>query len=223
MKKMTSGIAFSVSVAFVTIAAFEAQAVPTGAHWVYVPNRVNPVTGELTGLYGKYCTADLYVDFEPGDTISSADFGIAGPNAGISTDGLFYQVDPPFGSDSLLMNLSLAGFHPTVAFDTAVAFGDAPPSFAQPMNWSEAGVSGAWFNTTPQPAGPSFRLARITVSIDSTFLGGQIFVTGDGPNGPLGQQDPFSGVVNVPNFLCPSPGAGALFGLAGMICLRRRR
>ncbi|MCB9838612.1 MAG: hypothetical protein H6813_04670 [Phycisphaeraceae bacterium] len=208
--------------AALTIAG-SALAVPTGAHWVQVDNSANANQGAGTGFDASWCTYDLYVDFEAGDVVSAADFGIAGPNAGLSTDGTFFQVGPPFGGDSYLSNLGFAAFFPNVEYDTAIALGGSTPSFAQAMAWNEGGVTGAWFNTTPTAASPSLHLARVTVNIGATFLGGQIFVTGNGPSGEFGTTVPSTGVVNIPNAKVPTPGALALFGLAGAAATRRRR
>lgn len=216
--------------AFAAMMSNPASAAPTGAHWEAICNRYNPVTGEETGLHLEWNTFDLFVTLEPGDTIGAIDFGIAGPNYGLSTDGTFYQTPAPFGSDSVKRNLSFAEFSLTAPFDTAVAMNNEDLSFGAAMTWDENGVTGAWFSTNHNAVEGPVWVARVTISSDALFLGGQIFVSGDGPNGEFGMNIPQTGVVNIPQGAFQSPGdctvptSGAIAILAlPAISFRRRR
>jgi hypothetical protein len=225
----------SIAVITALSAATSALALPTGAHWKNVDNCFNPVTGELTGLHEIYATYDLFVDLEPGDSITVIDSGGSGPNEGIRMAfGTFFQSDPPFGSDSYIQNLSFAAFDVTLPFDTAVALGNEAIVSTSPINWDPSGVVGTWFsaNAGTPVAGPSVHIMRVTVRHGFGFLGGEIFVSGTGPNGDFGTNDPSTGVVDVPNAISiypddddcvPTPGAPSIFAIAGLAALRRRR
>lgn len=209
--------------AALTIAG-SAFAVPQGAYWEMVDNTTN-IAGTDTGFENSWMTFDLFVDLEPGDVVGAIDFGIAGGNAGLSTDGAFFNAGPPFGSDSHKVALSFAGFAGDNEYDTAVAMNNEDLSFAAAMNWDPAGVTGAWFSSAANQVGGPVFVARISVSADAEFLGGQLFVSGTGPNGNFGQEieNIPLGVVDIPNAKIPTPGALALFGLAGAAATRRRR
>ena len=186
------------------------------AFWVELDNSVNPANGNPTGLDDGsydgtvYRTFDLFVilppngDGGPPETngVYAADFGIAGPNTGLSTDGVFYQTPEPIGSDSVVANETAAPFEDRVFFDTAVAMEGALFSFALPMDWDPAGVRGAWFvNPAVQPLEDGhFFIARITISADASELGGQCFVSDQRCNpGDFGSCIPQVGVHIIPN------------------------
>ena len=231
MISMSQKLMCAAGASVLAIAAQQASAIPQGAYWEAVANCTNPVTGESTGLEDAWRTYDLFVDLELGDVVGAIDFGIAGGNSGLSTDGVFFQTPPPFGGDSVRQNESFAAFSPTVPFDTAVAMNDEPLSFAAAMDWDPAGVTGAWFSADQNQVGGPLFVARITVSSDTTFLGGQVFVSGTGPNGNFGQEieNVPLGVIDIPNAgfatgdCVPSPGAGGVFAAASLLALRRRR
>ena len=209
--------------AALTIAG-SAMAVPTGAHWEMIDNSTTAGPGGV-GLADNWMTFDLYVDLEPGDVVGAIAFQNGGGNSGLITDGTYFQVGAPFGSDSFQANQGFIGFVDNLEYDTSVAMNSESLSFAASMDWNPAGASGAWFSSNQaQVPGPVF-VARITVSNDTTFLGGQSFVSGTGPNGNFGQEDEnlALGVVDIPNAKIPTPGALALFGLAGAAATRRRR
>lgn len=203
--------------------AGSAMAVPTGATWVQVDNSTNIQGTGSQAFADAWCTYDLYVDLEAGDAISAMDFGIAGGNIGLSTDGSFLFAAAPLG-DNLSANIAFAGFIANGEYFTAVTsngFSVNPIAYVQGNP-----LVGAWFRgDNMSSVGPSVWAARITVSAASTFLGGQMFVSGTGPNGNFGQgiADIPLGVVNLSNAKIPTPGALALFGLAGAAATRRRR
>ena len=196
------------------------SAVATGqAFWVELDNSVNPANGNPTGLDDGsydgtvYRTFDLFVilpprwDGGPPETngVNAADFGIAGPNTGLSTDGVFYQTPEPIGSDSVVANETATPFEDRVFYDTAVALEDASISFALPMIWDPAGVTGAFFlpgGRAYTGGGDHFFIARITISADASELGGQCFV-GDEQvepcTGPFCVPHPSTGIHNIPN------------------------
>lgn len=214
---------FALAIAALACAQTPAHALPLGAYWEPVPNAINPVTSEPSGLEGDWLTFDLYLALDTGDVASAFDFGIAGPNTGLITDGAFYQTESPFGSDSAIENIANGADHPALPFDTAVAMNEEPLLFAQAMDWDQSGVTGAWFSSLlGQVAGPVW-LARITVSSDTTFLGGQFFVSGSGPSGDWGcglLND--SCILDTPNAI-PTPGAAAVFAMTLLQISRRNR
>jgi uncharacterized protein (TIGR03382 family) len=204
------------------------MAIPVGAHWEMVDNSGN--LAGTTGLSATHMTFDLFVDLEAGDAIAAMDFGIAGGNVGLSTDGVFHFAPAP-GTDNLQGNIAFAGFVPNLEYGTAVTSNGNSVNTVAYVRGNP--LVGAWFRgDNMSSTGPSVWAARVTVSNNAefgggltTFLGGQIFVSGDGPNGPFGQSTPDIplGVVNLPNAKIPTPGALALFGLAGAAAIRRRR
>lgn len=220
------------------IFAGSALALPQGAFWTEVAIVDDP--GDATNMAGLR-TFDLWVTMEAGDVLNAADFGIAGPNIGLSTTQTVFN--HPFGND-LEPTAFFLGAFPDLEWDTYLAMGDLNGDLGeitvQSANW--AVITAVWnpnapggFSTASPNSGLDLILARITVSSaggfgDFTglfeFLGGELFVSGSGPNGLFGQQiaDLQLGVVTVPNaFPIPTPGAVALFGLAGCVVTRRRR
>jgi len=216
------------------------MAVPTGAFWVEVDN--GGATDGFASVVG-FRTFDLFVQLEAGDVLFAADFGIAGPNAGLTTSQTVFN--HPFGADTRSPALNEGAF-PATVYDTFVALGDADGQNGEvstpvgAIDWNPAGFNGVWSVSVPLPgqAGPNLGdaawLARVTVSsagaaFDQTgateFLGGEFFVSGTGPNGDFGQAVPSDGVVSVGNAFpqVPTPGAFALLGLAGVATTRRRR
>ena len=224
--------------AALTIAG-SAIAVPQGAYWVEVDNSAGNTPDLVGGDTTGQRTFDLFVTLEAGDVLFAADFGVAGPNTGLTTTQTIWN--HPTGSD--LQQVPPA-FAANVEFDTFLAMGDLDGTDGQIsiQSFNDAGplIGGVWNPNAPggfTSAGPSsgndFWMARFTLSSSGGFgaetglleiLGGQMFLSGDGPNGEFGQSVPATGVINVPNaFPVPTPGAVALFGLAGAAATRRRR
>lgn len=182
-----------------------------GAFWVEIDNSVNPANGNPTGLDDGsydgtvYRTFDLYAVLQapwfsndPQENgVYAVDFGIAGPNTGLVTDGVFFQAPAPFDSDSVIVNESLAPFQDQVFYDSAVAMADEPITFIIPMVWDPSGVTGAFFpqlvNQIYPSEGAFFYIARITLSADASELGGQCFVSDDQCE-PM----PFGGCDHIP-------------------------
>jgi hypothetical protein len=217
--------------------AGSAFALPQGAFWVEVP--VVDSLLDATDLTG-FRTFDLFVQLQAGDVINAADFGIAGPNTGISTNRTVFHHGFQDASQ-LPPNAAFLGLVPDLVFDSYVGLGNlagAGLGVAAGITLPSNGVfGGAWFDTPPQSgAGDgsnAWFMSRITLSSVggfgaptglTEFLQGQVFISGTGPNGQFGGAQPLTGVVNVPNaFQVPTPGALALFGLAGATAYRRRR
>jgi len=225
--------------AALTIAG-SALAVPQGdAFWV--ENVVVDNGGDAADLTG-FRSFDLYVQLEAGDVVTAADFGIAGPNSGLSTTQSIFE--HAFGGN-LAPNPAFIGAFPDLAYDTFLRLGDldgaASQITVQSFDFSNpAALTAVWnpnapggFNQAVPDGGNAMILASITVSSaggfgDLTggleFLGGELFLSGEGPNGTFGREVAANGVVTVPNaFPVPTPGAMALFGLAGAAATRRRR
>jgi len=222
------------------LCACAAHARPLGAFWVEVDNSAgntpDMVGGDTTGTR----TFDLFVQLEAGDVVYVADFGIAGPNDGLSTTQTVWQ--HPTGGDVATVNPQ--PFEANVVWDTHVALGDLTnlgqiSTPVGPIDWDPAGFEGAWSASVGGQGfanpdnGNAMWLARITVSSAGAFgenttalgeyLGGEFFVSGEGPNGQFPNSVAAKGVVSVGNAFIPTPGAMALFGLAGMAAVRRRR
>lgn len=226
--------------------AGQAMALPQEAYWVEVPVFDDPSdSSDLTG----YRTFDLFVSLEDGDVVYAQDFGIAGPNAGLSLGAGQDFFQHAQGSD-VEASSSLVGVFPDLTYDTSGRMGELAPGEYQTFlpDWDPNGTSIVWFPTVVdgQPVVPGtpdennqYWFARVTVSSAGAFgsptsamgeyLGGQLFISGEGPNGEFGQQVPGSGVVDatqifIPNaFTIPAPGATATLGLLGVMALRRKR
>lgn len=201
-----------------------ALAFPFVGYWVPVDNSINPVTMEATGLETDYLTFDLYIELEPGYVIGAIDSGYGAGNTGLITDGAFFQ--SPLGSDSAKQNINNAADHAQLPFDTAAAMNNEDLAFAAAMDWDPDGVSGAWFSAMQMQVPGPLWVARITVGIDTTFLGGEMFIDGVGPNGNFGYGGDLENlhlyIVDIPNAI-PNPGASAVIALIGVASIRRRR
>ncbi len=231
--------------AALTIAG-SALAVPQGAFWTEVDNSAGfapDLTGPTSSLTG-FRTFDLFVQLEAGDVVTAADFGIAGPNSGLSTNQSVYN--HPAGGDAAT---GVLGFNANVVFDTFLAMGNldgtAGQISVQSFDISDlSAIVAVWNPNAPggftealPDGGNVMHLARFSVTSagllgDATgdgglgeTLGGQLFLSGEGPNGTFGREIAANGVVDVPNAFppVPTPGAMALFGLAGAAATRRRR
>jgi len=222
MKSLHSTTAAITGLIAAAFAAGHAAARPQGGYWVQVDNSTN-LAGTDTGFENSWLTFDLYVDLEPGDIVFAADFGIAGPNTGITTDGAFY-VAPASASDSVADNVGFASLVSDLEYSSAVTINGGDVVFAQAMDWNPAGVTGAWFVNPGQigAGGPEgaedMWVARVTVSADATFLGGFGFVAYR-----VDDEDHFpAGVYEIPNAI-PTPGAVSLLAIAGIGAMRRKR
>ncbi len=223
-----------------------ASARPQHMFWTEVDNSAgftDDILGPLTNLTG-FRTFDLFVRLETGDTVSLASSGL-GIDSGLSTTQSIY--DHPVGGDT--QTTPIENFE-NVEWDTFVALGDldgsANPSqigFVSPLNLSDPNsITAEWnpslglpkdFMLARPDAMNNMWLGRFTVSsaglfgdatADTEFLGGQLFLSGEGTNGTFGREIAANGIVDVPNaFLIPTPSAIALFGLAGAAATRRRR
>lgn len=233
--------------------AGQVLALPQEAFWVEVPVFDDPTdSSDLTG----FRSFDLIIQLEAGDVINAQDFGFAGPNAGISLGAGQSFFQHASGGDSGV-DPALTGSFGDITYDTrgqmgTLGFGDFIDTggIGGPVvDWNTSGVTGVWipnvFNLPPLTEAPAdalnqYLMARITVSSQGSFgsatnnfgefLGGQVFISGSGPNGEFGMFDAASGVVDttqffIPNaFIIPSPGAGATLGLfVGGMMIRRRR
>ena len=223
--------------------AVSAQAHPQEAFWVEIPVIDSAAdTHDLTG----FRSFDLFVRLENGDGVYAQDFGIAGPNDGIHLGAGQDFFQHTFGSDKAA-NPNLHTIFPDLTYDTRGQMGDKDWGGYNvpigPINWDPNGVdAGFWgisvgVDTTPAlpDENGNYWFARITVSSVGAFgertsdlgefLGGQLFLSGEGPNGGFGREIAANGVVDIPNaFAAPSPGAAATMGLlAGGMLIRRRR
>ena len=214
MRSTTSILAAAAITA--TLAATHAIAVPQGAFWVEIPVVDHPDDPtDISGLRSFL----LYVQLEEGDVVTAADFGVAGPNSGLNTTQAVFE--HPFGADLARSQLFLDTF-PDLYYDTYLALGNLdgstnPPQISvQSINTSNpSNITGVWNPNAPagfSEAVPnsqnSLWLAQITISSeheygegfgDIVFLGGQLFLSGEGPNGTFGREFAPNGVVDIPN------------------------
>lgn len=231
-----SAILISITTMLLTIPGI-AQAVPQGAFWV--ENTVIDSVADVVDLTG-FRSFDLYVQLEAGDVITAADFGVAGPNSGLSTTQTIFE--HPFGGDTA-PNAAFLGAFPDLAYDTILRMGNLDGSASQitVQNFdfsNPAALSAVWNPNAPggftealPDASNAIILATITASSDgiSMYLGGQLFLSGEGPNGTFGREIATNGVVDVPNAFGfgnpepPTPGAASILTIAGAFASRRKR
>lgn len=185
------GIALTV----VALASVRSNAGGT-AYWIEICNGVNPVSENSTGLDDGthdgvvYRSFDLYVVVQPiwpsddpqENGVYGVDFGIAGPNQGLVTDGEFF-IDP-LARQTVLENEDLSPSEPILDrawFSCALALGESPVTVFL-LDWDPSGTVAIWLNGFGAPpaypeADGSFFLARVTVSADASALGGDCYVS----------------------------------------------
>jgi len=215
-----------------------AHAVPQGAFWVEIPVIDHP--DDATDMTGYRCFG-LYVQLEPGDVLYAADFGVAGPNVGLTTTQTVFE--HPAGIH-VIRSDSLIGILPDLFYDTFLTMGGLDGASdeisVQNLDFSDTAdmtavwnvnFAGAGLNEAPAGVGPgatddgtTFWIAQITVTSAgdyleptgfSEFLGGEMFLQGEGPGGEFGQIVTATGVVSIPNF--QPLGGGSLFGTFDML------
>lgn len=225
-----------IALAGATIAPGDAEAMPQSSVWVEIP--VVDSSDDEVDLTGYRCFR-LYIIVEPGDTIQAADFGIAGPNTGLSTTQSLFQ--HPLGNDLKPSDL-LVGMAPDLYYDTYVTLGSLDPNAAEVQTLminfaSPSTLSGAWFATNApaegrinpfvSPDAPSVLVAQITISSAGDYLdgtgfleqmAGQGFVTGTGANGVFGRANPANGVYDIENSLSVDLGESNLGPFETVTC-----
>lgn len=225
------------------------QAKPIGAFWEEVPIIDNP--DDPTNLTG-FRSFDLFIQLEPGDTILSLDSRAPLDSTDdLYTDGLilgdgqnYFQHN--LGSDTA-MDPVIVPLIPDVIYDSRFQMGlaehDEYLAYFSP-DWVPTGmlasIGVANIGGDLRPAHPdssgAFWYGRFTVNSlgnfgDNTsglneFLGGQILISGNGPNGVfggagIGGTGILDGVVDIPNAFIPTPGAAIILG--GFLLLPGRR
>lgn len=221
--------------------------------WELVDNTSNPLNGmsPATDPNSPFNPNDwftlrlrLHTFGDPNVQVSSIFMGDAAfphlSNEALYTNGTVYN--HALGGN--VRTTGLDDFFPAIAFDTHVAIGGLPPSdifFPLPgaMNLGTpvfdsaiglTGIRGFWATPLGGPHVPigvdGITILQITVSADTTYLGGE-FLAPDGSLlvsriaigtsvGAFDLQIPGAGGV-------PTPGAAAIFGVAGLALARRRR
>jgi len=215
--------------------------------WVEVDNSML-VNGNPSGLNDGsfdgtiYRTFDLFVNltqtvtaFDSGNAQNDS-FGNSG-NTGIDATGAtMFQFEPLPGTPlDKIPNVGTINAFPLAEYDSWVGIGDAVGtniSTPVPLVFNTTELTGAWFTIggVPPENGGVF-VARFTVSSllgfgqdesASRFLGGQLLVgTGDGNSTIIDISNAFATTGPPPSI--PTPGAIAIFGLAGLASVRRRR
>ncbi|MHC4977075.1 MAG: hypothetical protein ACYTF7_10800 [Planctomycetota bacterium] len=145
------------------------------------------------------------------------------------SDGNFHQSGAPFGSDTA-PNSGFFSFDPSLPSDSFVTIGVTDSAVSTDISTDPAfvfganTVSGGWFDGDPGSQDGA------TDGANEVFLG-QLTIVG----GARGDSGPMSGTAGVTFFdagggtvqqvgaFVPTPGAMALFGLAGLTAGRRRR
>ena len=228
--------------------AASANAAVTGVVWRSVANGAAQGSPNFPGQAGNTLyTFDLILQGDVGQRINGINMGDSNfPNAApyaLYTNGAV--ANHQFGSN--LRSAAFEGVFPDIAFDTYVALGSDNPgpgvSFAGGANLTGTGgvLRATWFTTDNAvlDANGEMRIMRVTVGYASSF---DPFATGSGAFlgtlgvGGLEAGSPQSSIqVGLPAGvltdlvvgnafeLVPTPGATALFGLAGLAGLRRRR
>lgn len=221
-----------ISAAALLVAAGSANATINGVIWRSVNNSSGTGDAFAAGFTpGVSKTFDLFVTGNLGDVVNGLDFGSA--TTFIEVDGAVFNHG--LGADSRAASEpALAPSFHALPFDTFATFGGnaavvgAFGGFAGAVNMTGAGgkISFTDFAPAGNPAaltadagatgGASLWVLRVSVT-GGTKLGGGSSRVGVGVPGSVL-------FFNVANALAiPTPGAVALFGLAGIAGVRRRR
>lgn len=224
------------------VSAGTSSAAITGHRWEVVDNSTYTLgsnNGNPSGLASNIYTFDLYLQDNGVDPLTALDSNDSGinPNDGLAiTGGTFHQVQL-FGSDNdLPPSLAEAEFLPALEFDTYVALGpltDAQILVASDIDFGVAGgtrLRGVWSpnpgsgvgSTVPTDENGEIFVGRFSIVLgpgfdpNTAFFGGEILAA-------LASGTPQ--IVTIGNAFdaIPSPGGAALFGLAGLTAMRRRR
>lgn len=164
----------------------------------------------------------------------------------INTTGpaTFFQEDPPFGSD-FAPKSSLFGSNPTLQYDTyatiGVSDGDDPraSSIAQNQNtMTTTHIGGTWLHSNPlNNAGSAVANANLSTGFGTLLFQMTILTNGGAGNfndinslvtgtfSVFTQALPPVGFTQHPVVITsvPTPGAMGIFGIAGLVAIRRRR
>ena len=210
------------------------------AFWREVDNSVGTYNEQPTGLAGAWRTFDLYVTAPVGSRINGVNMGFA---ANPSIDNYFLYVDGEIYNDPFVTNGDLPQHEPILTvlpssaeFDSHVFLHDAGPSniafVPQSFDFEGPVLRGVWFSLPNLPGSPSlvdesgeFRVLRLTVSSDTTQLGGNGSAIQIGLRVGGGAQEPDSLVPLAlsPFLLVSTPSTAGFLALAGLVLTRRRR
>jgi hypothetical protein len=206
--------------------------------WRQVNNRYSSVTGEATGLHGRFYTFDLFLQGDAGTRINAINMGYAADpnvhNEYIYQNGNVYEHENNpgfFGPNPLVFP-----YDPASEFDTYLALGDIPSQELATVGGSvrlDSNIMRAiWFAVPGGDLWPAtiddsgeMLLMRLTVSSDTTIIGGlgsriQIGTILEGnPTTPT----EFIPVAVSAFAIVPTPSAAGVFALAGLAMIRRRR
>lgn len=222
------------STAALLVLAGAANAAVTGFAWREVANGNSPYPGNpATTLPAGTRTYDLYVVGNTvGDVINGVNFGGDGSVNHINVGGGGAVYNHPLGGDT--RSFAFETFFPDIVFDTFATFGGTATTngqgtqFAGPVNLTGAGGELRFTSFTQPPAAltagtfgshaAQIWVLRLSLTGTAAFGGGGNSV---GEIGLAGGALLSAAVPFTPNV--PTPGAVALFGLAGLAGARRRR
>lgn len=210
------------------------------AFWREVDNSVGTYNEQPTGLAASWRTFDLYVTAPVGSRIQAVNMGYA---ADPTVDSYFLYVDGDIYNDPFVTYGDLPQHEPILTvlpssaeFDSHVFLHDAAPnsiSFVpQSFNFEGPELRGVWYSIPNQPGSPSlvdesgeFRILRLTVSSDTTQLGGNgsAIQLGLRVSGDAQTPDSLIPLALSPFLIVPTPPTAGFIAIAGLMLTRRRR
>lgn len=236
--------------ALITVAAGAALGAAGFAHagWVGMQMRFDEgATIGAQAVGGSLAAAQVYRMYGVFDSADDVVVNVFNVNFGTTNSSVLFQSPAPFGGDTA-PNSGFFGFDPTLPYDSFVTMnelsnlGSTTVTLDNDFAFGADGVAaGGWFNSSPpnligqaqfnsqtgfyEVLLGQFTLASVTEEGAWIGNGGITFNQGIGttttqlPTWAPG----FVGLQSDPIVIYPTPGAAALFGLAGLAGVRRRR
>ena len=225
-----------------TLAAGLAAASSAHAGFVGWDMRVDAAATSAAQGVAALAGATVYRMYAVFDDADNVVVNVFNANFSTTNGSTLWQTPAPFGG-SVAPNSGFFGFDPTLQFDSFVTLnelsntGSTTVTLDNDFAWSANGVAaGGWFNSSP----PNLKGASVQNGSVWETLVGQFTVVGGTREipGPTGNGDGnWAGLAGITfnkgigtttvqladQGFIPTPGAMALFGLAGLTASRRRR